>query len=152
MNCNSSNWASGRTLRLQNGTQEIVCIINPNLTGTRPISIAVSNMSASNYQVLSKSYGTDPQVTFSGSNVSVKVPAHCYVVLGTNNVAGVEGVVADNNNDVNVYGINGEIVIEGEYENVAVYSVTGQKYSTLKVPAGVYVVNIDGNSTKVLVK
>ena len=46
----------------------------------------------------------------------------------------------------------GEIIIEGEYENVAVYSVSGQKYSTLKVPAGVYVVNIDGNSTKVLVK
>ena len=57
-----------------------------------------------------------------------------------------------NTENVKVYGVNGEIIIEGEYENVAVYSVTGQKYSTLKVPAGVYVVNIDGNSTKVLVK
>ena len=153
MNCNSSNWASGRTIRLQNGTQEIVCIINPNLTGTRPISVAVSNISSSNYQVLSKSYGTDPQVTFSGSNVSVKVPAHCYVVLGTTNVAGVEDIIADETtNKVKVYGTVGEIKIEGEYENASVYSLTGQEYHSLNVPAGIYIVNVDGKTNKVIVK
>ncbi len=152
MNCNSANWAAGRTIRLENGTQEIVCIINPGLAGTRPISVAVNKISASNYQVLSKSYGIDPQVTFSGSNVSVKVPAHCYVVLGTNNVVGVEDIVADNNNGINVYGTNGEIVIDGEYENVSIYSISGQQYFTLNVPAGVYIVTVDGNTQKVLVK
>ena len=152
MSCNSANWANGRFIRLENGNKEIVCVINPNVTGTRPYTMAVSKLNASNYQILSCSHGIDPQVTFSGSNVSIKVPAHCYVVIGTKDIVGVEGIIADNTSNINVFGANGEIIIEGEYENVAVYSVTGQKYSTLKVPAGVYVVNIDGNCTKVLVK
>jgi hypothetical protein len=152
MSCNSANWANGRFIRLENGNKEIVCVINPNVTGTRPYTMAVSKLNASNYQILSCSHGIDPQVTFSGSNASIKVPAHCYVVIGTKDIVGVEGIIADNTSNINVYGANGEIIIEGEYENVVVYSITGQKYSTLKVPAGVYVVNIDGNCTKVLVK
>ena len=151
MNCNASNWANGRTIRLENGNKEIVCIINPNLTGTRPYSTAVSKINATNYQVLSCSPGFEPQVSFSGSNVSVKVPAHCYVVLGTTDIVGVDGITNDLTT-TKVYGGIGEIIIEGEYENVSVYSITGQKYSTLNVPSGVYIVNVDGVSSKVLVK
>ena len=139
-------------MRLENGNKEILCIINPNMTGTRPFSTAINKMNANNYQVLSCSHGFEPQVTFSGSNVSVKMPAHCYVVIGTKDIAGIEGVIADEATSTNVYGANGEIIIEGEYENVSVYSITGQQYSTLSVPAGVYVVTIDGNTSKVLVK
>ena len=80
------------------------------------------------------------------------MPAHCYVVLGTSDIAGIEDVIADATTNNNVYGANGEIIIEGEYENVSVYSITGQQYSTLSVPAGVYVVTVDGNTSKVLVK
>ncbi len=153
MNCNSGNWAAGRTIRLESGNKEIICIINPNLTGTRPYSTAASKINANNYQVLSCSHGFTPQVTFSGSNVSVKIPAHCYVVLGTKDIAGVDDVIADNiASNLIVYGANGEIVIEGEYNNVAIYSISGQKYSSLKVPAGIYIVNVDGNTTKVIVK
>ena len=152
MSCNSANWAAGRFIRLENGNKEIVCIINPNVTGTRPYSVAVSKINANNYQVLSCSHGFEPQVSFSGSNVSVKMPAHCYVVLGTSDIAGIEDVIADATTNNNVYGANGEIIIEGEYENVSVYSITGQQYSTLSVPAGVYVVTVDGNTSKVLVK
>ena len=84
--------------------------------------------------------------------MSIKVPAHCYVVIGTKDIAGVEGVITDDATTTNIYGVNGEIIIEGEYENVSVYSITGQQYSTLNVPAGVYIVNVDGITTKVLVK
>ena len=77
--------------------------------------------------------------------------AHCYVVLGTTDIVGVDGITNDLTT-TKVYGGIGEIIIEGEYENVSVYSITGQKYSTLNVPAGVYIVNVDGVSSKVLVK
>jgi hypothetical protein len=46
----------------------------------------------------------------------------------------------------------GEITITGEYKSAKVFSVLGQQYDTLKVPAGLYIVNVDGHSVKVLVK
>lgn len=152
MNCNASNWGTGRTIRLVSGNKEIVCLINPNLAGTRPVSTTVSKITSSNLQILSSSHGFTPEVTISGTTATVKIPAHCYVVFGTNDIAGVEGIIVDNTTSTNVYGANGEIIIEGEYENASIYSITGQKYITLNVPAGVYIVTVDGVTTKVLVK
>lgn len=153
LSCNSSNWGTGRTIRLESGNKELVCLANPNVAGTRPVSVAVSKINANNLQVLSCTHGFEPEITFSGTTATVKIPAHSYVVFGTTDVAGVEGVIADEiTPSVNVYGENGQIVINGEYTNAEVYSVTGQRYSTLNVPAGIYIVKVDGYTTKVVVK
>ncbi len=152
MNCNSNSWANGRTIRLVNGNQELICVINPNITGAaKAISVTFGSSSNNDYQILSKSYNTTP--TFDAATGTVSVPPSAYVVIGNKNISGVEEIAGDiTKNTVNVYGGFSEIIINGEYENVAVYSISGQQYSSLNVPAGLYIVNVDGNISKVIVK
>ena len=153
MNCAASNWSSGRTLHLINGTKELLLVVNPNTSGTyRTIGFATKNINANNYQILSKTYGSTPTVTASGTSTSVRIQPHSYVVIGTKDISGVEDSITDVKDTINVYGGQGEIIISGEYQNVQVYSISGQLYSSLKVPSGIYIVNVDGNVSKVIVK
>ena len=65
------------------------------------------------------------------------------------NGAGVEGVVSDSN--IEIKAGNGEILVTGA-QNVAVYTLDGRRVNNANLPAGVYLVNADGKSAKVLVK
>ncbi len=154
MNCAAANWSQGRTLHLINGTKELLLVINPNTSGSyRTVAFATKNITADNYQILSQTYNSTPTVTHSSSSTSVRLQPHSYVVVGTKDISGVDDTISDNNTpSVNVYGGQGEIVINGDYENATVYSITGQQYSSLNVPAGIYIVNVDGNVSKVIVK
>lgn len=67
-------------------------------------------------------------------------------------VAGVEAEAA-----AKVYGVEGAVVVNGDFEVANVYNMAGQKVAevangTANVPAGIYVVNVDGKATKVVVK
>ena len=53
---------------------------------------------------------------------------------------------------VTVRGENGRITIVGEYTSAAVFDLMGRSYPSLRVPAGTYVVNVDGVASKVIVK
>lgn len=68
--------------------------------------------------------------------------------------AGVEGVEADQK--ATVIAGQGMITVEGEAENVEVYTMAGALVSkgetTIECAAGLYIVNVDGHATKVLVK
>lgn len=152
MNCNNDSWANGRTIRLVNGNKELICVINPNLTGTaKELSVTFASSNSGDYTILSKSYNTTP--TFDASTGKVKLQPNSYVVIANKNVSGVEEIAGDAiANTVKVYGGNGEIIIDGEYNNAEVYSISGQKFATLNVPAGLYIVNVDGNVSKVIVK
>ena len=89
-----------------------------------------------------------------GTSVSVSVPAHSYCVYATKDVAGVDDIVTDEigQNKCKVTGGQGEIIIDGEYDNVAVYNLSGIMMPTLRVAAGMYIVNVDGQVTKILVR
>ena len=71
------------------------------------------------------------------------------MVVYKDNGAGVEGVVSDSN--IEIKAGNGEIIVTGA-ENVAVYTLDGRRVNNVNLPAGVYLVNADGKSAKVLVK
>ncbi len=71
------------------------------------------------------------------------------MVVYKDNGAGVEGVVSDSN--IEIKSGNGEIIVTGA-ENVAVYTLDGRRVNNANLPAGVYLVNADGKSAKVLVK
>lgn len=70
-------------------------------------------------------------------------------------VTGVDGVES---NDVSVYTVNGAINIGGSFDgNVNVYNLRGQQVycgtdSEIAVPAGMYIVKVNGKAHKVLVK
>ncbi len=153
MNCNSGNWSSGgRQIRLTNGSKELICIINP-LTGTTLKNfsgITFSQKDNSKYVIASKSHGTSPE--FDANAGTVKVQGNSYVVIVSSNVAGIDDDVIAEYNTTKVYGGQGEIVVDGEYSNINVYSISGQEYNSLQVPAGLYIVKIDGNTQKVIVK
>jgi 1,4-alpha-glucan branching enzyme len=153
MNCNSENWSTkGRLIKLTNNTQELICVINTMTSNSsRTISgIPFNSTNNSNYIIASKSYGTEP--TFDASTGKVTLPNNGYVVIVNKNVTGVDENIVDEYNKPVVFGGHGEIIITGEYNNVSIYSISGQVYNSLQVPAGLYIVNVDGNTTKVIVK
>ena len=69
----------------------------------------------------------------------------------TTSVEGVEEEVVNN-----VYTLDGKIVVEGEASDIAVYNVNGALVSAgkaeVEVPAGAYVVTVNGKASKVLVR
>ena len=149
--------ATMNTIKVSNGTSEIILLMNPNQvkTASKQVTGNVSYMNSGNYQVLSATKGAEnTQVSFSGNTVSANIKGNNYILLGTKDLASVDGVVADEigSSNVTVTGGNGEIIINGDYNNVQVYTIAGQSLGTLTVPAGLYIVNVYGNTSKVLVK
>lgn len=142
-----------RSIRLTKGSKEIIAFINPG-TANATVSATSTSLNANNCQLISASRGYNGTLNGAGTSVSVTVPAHSFVVYATKAVSGVEDVVTDEigGNDYRVYSSNGEIIIEGEYTNVAVYNMAGVMMPSLHVAPGLYIVNVDGQATKVLVK
>ena len=58
----------------------------------------------------------------------------------------------DGGNNVAVVGGEGEIIIAGDYDNVQVFNIAGQALNTLQVNPGMYIVNVDGKVSKVIVR
>lgn len=148
VNFAASNWVAGRTLKLVDGQSEIYLIVNPMPSTTRNLTPGFTKP-ASAYRLISSSYNFEPVI--SGSSVSM-IPGS-YAVFATADISGVDEIKSDATEHSKnlVYGGEGIIVIEGEYENVNVYTVDGRTVGSLTVPAGLYIVNVDGATTKVLV-
>lgn len=144
---------SARSIRLTKGDKEIIAFINPG-SSNATVTVSATKLTAANSNLLSASRNFTPTLNGTGTSVSVSVPANSYCVYATKAVAGVEDVITDEigGNKCKVYGGQGEIIIEGEYENVAVYNMSGMMMPTLNVASGLYIVNVDGQVTKVLVK
>lgn len=64
--------------------------------------------------------------------------------------SGIEETVAENSN-VDIRVINGEIVVTGA-TNVAVYTLDGRRVGTTGLGSGIYIVNADGVSKKLMIK
>lgn len=141
-----------RSIRLTKGNKEIIAFINP-MSSQNSVSAPATLLNASNATLISASQGYTGTLSGSGT-VSTTLLGHSYAVYATNNIAGVDNIIADENgeNTFKVYGVEGEIIVDGEYENVVVYNMAGVVMPSLKVAAGLYIVNVDGYATKVLVK
>ena len=153
---NFGNTNNVRTIRLTKGDKEIIAFINPgNSFQTKATVTATSTvLNANNCQLVSATNGfTNPTLSGTGTSVSVSVPGDSYCIFATKNAAGIDDVITDEvGNNVKVYGSDGRIVIDGDYENARVYNISGMTMPSLNVPAGIYIVDVDGNRTKVLVK
>lgn len=144
-----------RYIRLTAGNKEAVLFVNPSVTGGGVnVSVPVSMLSAANSQLICASQGFNATISDNGSgNVSVTVPAGAFAIFATKNVTGIDDseIIADGNN-VTVIGTQGQIIINGEYTNAAVYDLSGRAFGTENLPAGVYIVRVDGTSHKVVVR
>ena len=113
------------------------------------MTLPLESSDASKYSVVSATFETEPE--FDAAAKTITLEAGCYAVIGTANIAGIENTIADSAK-CNVRGEVGRIVIEGEYENAEVYSISGMLQGSLEVPAGIYIVRVDGEVFKVIVK
>ena len=149
MQCSANNWANGRYIALTDGSAELYCVINPNISGSRAISVPMKQ-DASKYQILSKSYNVEPQI----GNKSITLPAGAYVVIGTKDLADRDEIMIDGTgSNVNVYGGEGCIIIDGAYDHADVYDISGSRTNrTESLAPGIYVVVVDGNTSKVAVR
>ena len=142
-------WNQGRTMYLSAGAKELICVINPAITGENVINVSFKSKNQQDYKVLCSSYNTTP--SFNAVTGQVTVPANCFVVIANTAVNKVDGIAADNN-AVTVYGADGRIVVIGDVTDVAVYNLAGQRMSGLEVPTGIYLVRTAGKTYKVMVK
>ncbi len=149
MNCNQSRWNNGRTLYARKGNKELILIANPgvktnNISG---ISFMVNNNSA--YTVASKTFDSAP--VFDAAAGTATLEAGTYVVLTRGITAGVDDVTTDATGAVAIGG-EGCIIVKGDYTRLSVYDLSGRACPATGLAAGIYVVNLDGNVTKVVVK
>ncbi len=145
----------GRTMRLTAGDKEIIAFINPAISGDAlAVEATPVNLSPENSQLIWASDGFTPELKASGSNVSVTVPANGFAVYASKAVTGVEAPEAVSPSVPKAFAVGGagEIVIVGEYSSVDVFDLSGRQMSSLHVPAGVYIVRIDGHASKVAVR
>lgn len=150
----AANLETVRYMRLTKGNREIIGVFNPAVMGAaKTVSVPVSYINASNNQLVCAAYGFEPTLSMQGSNATVSVPPHCFAIFSTSNVSDTENIAGDiDASSIRVYGSNGQIVIEGDYENAEVYDLSGRMTGSLSVPAGIYVVRVDGQTFKVSVR
>ncbi len=83
----------------------------------------------------------------------VAVNNHIYNTSGDQGVYGSAGVNAICASDVTISTVGGRITVSGDYTNAAVYTLMGaERTIDMVLPAGVYVVVVDGRATKVAVR
>lgn len=66
--------------------------------------------------------------------------------------SGIDDITGGTANGPVVGSSEGEIIISGTYSTAAVYTISGVRMDSLKVPAGLYIVVVDGKASKVLVR
>lgn len=139
----------GNIFKYVSGDDELYLAVNPDYQSDVTITLPLESTNASKYSIVCATFETEPE--FNATSKSITLEAGCFAVIGTANIAGIEDTVADDAKVI-VRGEAGRIVIEGEYENAEVYSISGQLQGGLEVPAGIYIVRVDGFITKVIVK
>lgn len=92
MNCSDANWNEGRSVILKNGNDEVYLIVNPT-TAQKPVKVTFTKQDTDAYHILTKGYNTNP--SFNAATGTVIVPANSYVVIGTKNLAGIDGTGVD---------------------------------------------------------
>ena len=157
MQCGEDNWKNGRIMISSLEDYEIITFINPNVTGALTFKYYFLNGSNSDYQIMSKSYGSNPTVDVSSNTVTV--PANCYVVIGSKDLDGVDDAVTDTQSvSFQAYGTQGAIVISYAEAPVEIFSLDGIKIAqtdeaaTVETIPGVYILRSGSDILKIIVR
>lgn len=142
-----TQWGSGRTISLVKGQKAIYVVVNPEVSATKTISTPV-DLSSSDYEVISRSCATEPQASAAG----VTLAPGAFAVYGTKGMYnGVSDIASDTEALPLIYGVEGAIIVEGDYANVQAYTVAGQPVGLSGLQPGIYIVRADSRAAKVRV-
>lgn len=153
----ANTFATNRVIILRDGDKQVLAMINPNFNGAdKAVSISASRcakITPDSHQIICSSPNFTPQLQKSGTSLKCTIPANGFVVFASSAVADVDETVSDSfgADNVRVYADGSTIVIDGEYDNAAVYSIAGQLQGSFNVQPGIYIVVVDGKSFKVAV-
>lgn len=156
INCGQANWQNGRTLVSRLGDRELYTVVNPNVTGDITVTVNFNKNEDASYQILSKSYNSNP--SFSASAKTVTVAANCYVVIGSLNVSAVDGIEDDAASGLRAYAADGAIVVDYAPAGVEVYGIDGSFVGriagsgSVSVSSGIYILRSGSEILKLLVK
>ena len=152
--CSASDWNNGRWLQSRADGKELLTVVNPNTTGVLTLTFDFLSQNNADYQVLSKSYGSEP--TFDAASGTVNVEGNCYVVIGSKNLSAVGSVEADG---IQVSSRNGVIEVSGMEGGFSIISADGRvMYRTsdsngiLTLPQGLYIVAGQGRAVRTMVR
>ena len=151
---NGSNLSSatrGRTIQLVSGNKEIIGFFNPTVSDDLTITIEAQQITPEGATLVAASPEYTPSLAADGKSLSLNVPAGCFAVYASSAVSGIENV-ENQASAAKAYGVDGRIVIVGDYKQASVYDLSGRMLPSLNVPAGLYIVVVDGHASKVLVK
>ena len=149
----ASKFSNPRQITLTAGNKQVVAFINPAINGA-PVEVAVDAriLNENNAALVRASQGFSPGLYRNAQGkLAVKVPANGFAVFAANLGSGVDAPVLEPEG-ARVYGADGRIVIVGDYTTAAVYDLSGRAMPSMEVPAGLYLVVIDGKATKVAVR
>lgn len=153
----NSRFTSVRTMRLATADKEIIVFINPAVSGAPKTVTATSTLiTPDSHQVAWSTSGFEPLLQGDGNNLSMLVPAGSYAIVASESTTGTESI--DRPVAANAIGGAGTIIITGSYTAVQVSDLAGRVITTdgsahqIAVPAGIYLVTLDGRTTKVAVR
>lgn len=138
-----------RWICLRSGDKEIVALINPSTNAEMTVSCQASLISADRHQLYVSSTGYTDNLSGTGT-ISARIPANGFAVYTSPSVSGVDNLPAVST--PKVYGGKGEIIINGDYTTLRICDLAGRSIPSTKVPAGIYIVTVDGLTSKVTVR
>lgn len=133
-----------RQVNLSAGDSRAVLLVNPSVT--EEYNAVVDN--AAGMKIFSQSYGCE--ATVNGNIVTVAPGA--YVLFGTDDLVGVEGVETEAAGNLYAYGVEGGIRVCGAIGTPEVYTLSGVRCGVGGLAPGLYIVRVDGRSFKVMVR
>lgn len=116
-----SDW-QGRSLRLTNGKDELLLLVNPDIKEPRTVQADVTQLTADNCQTLVQTPGSEAKAEFAGVKAQCTLKAGEFIVIGTKNLTEIEDIISPSGSeseertyDLQGREVTGQILAPGVY-------------------------------------
>lgn len=148
---NSTNLVGAYWMRIKNGSKDVIAFINADPATAKKVLLREDM--TSKYKLLTASEGFSPSIPTGTGNRYLEIPANGYAVFQSPSTTDTDDIYNDGfASDVNIYGGEGCVIVEGAYNSLKVYDLQGRAYNNSDLREGVYIVNVDGQTAKVMVR
>lgn len=148
---NSTNLTGAYWVRIKNGTKDIIAFINAD--PKKANSVTLREDMTSDYRLVTSSKDFQPSIPAGTGSRRITIPANGYAVFSSPSTSDIDNIYNDGfASDINIYGGEGCVIVEGAYDNLKVYDLQGRAYRNSDLREGVYIVNVDGQTAKVMVR